>query len=565
MPSDASLQVAAQSSAMPLRLAERPLQNSEDLARYLCVDQSTMLQLLYKAPHQERYRHFEIPKRSGGMRKISAPHGLLREMQDKLHYDLKRLYDAHPRAHGFIEKRSIATNAAEHIGKRWVLNVDLVDFFPTINFGRVRGLFMKPPFEMGAAAATVCAQIVTYRNGLPQGAPTSPVLSNFIAATLDRRLLRLARENKLVYSRYADDITFSTNLAQFPPAIAIREQIPGGGFKVAAGDALEQAIAASGFAINGNKVRIQGHGVQQSVTGLVVNSRINVERERIRKIRAMLHAWGKFGLDAAAVEHFAKYRPGKSPSMRARGTAFRNIVYGQLSFVRMIRGAGDPVFLKLCGKVLDLDPNPSKFIRQMVFGADDFEIFISHAREDKAEIARPIFEACERFGLKAFLDEEHIGWGESFTKKINTALGASRTVVAVVSSNSVSKEWPLAEVNTALALEIAGHKRVLPVMVGQPDLSKLPLIRSKNWMVWDGDADRVARQLRDLIKPPAEAAPAGQTTPAHQQKRVQGSPSPAAPRPAPPRGPWDATPPPSKPVIEPARPRSWFAALFRKR
>src|SRR5262245_40906729 len=283
MPSDASLQVAGQSPAIPLRLDGLPLQNAEDVARYLGVEISAMLHILYKAPDEERYRHFEIPKRSGGMRKIDAPHGLLREMQDKLHIDLNQLYDAHPRAHGFIEKRSIATNAADHIGKRWVLNVDLTDFFPTINFGRVRGLFMKPPFELGPAAATVCAQIVTYRNGLPQGAPTSPVLSNFIASTLDRRLFRLARQNKLVYSRYADDITLSTNLAQFPPAIAIREQIAGGGFKVVAGDLLEQAITASGFAINGNKVRIQGRGVQQSVTGLIVNSRINVERERIRK------------------------------------------------------------------------------------------------------------------------------------------------------------------------------------------------------------------------------------------------------------------------------------------
>lgn len=352
-----------------------------------------------------------------------------------------------------------ATNAGDHIGKRWVLNIDLVDFFPTINFGRVRGLFMKRPFEMGAAAATICAQIVTYRNGLPQGAPTSPVLSNFIASALDRRLLRLARQNKLAYSRYADDITLSTNLAQFPPAIAVRELIPGGGYKVLAGDALEQAIAASGFAINGKKVRIQGLGVHQSVTGLVVNRRLNVERERVRKIRAMLHAWQKFGLDAAAAEHFAKYRPGKPPSRRARGGAFRNIVYGELSFVRMVRGGDDPVFLKLCNKVLELDPNPSKFIRQMVFGADDFEIFISHAREDKAGIARPIHEACLRYGLKSFLDEDHIAWGESFTTKINTALGAARTVVAVVSSNSVAKEWPVTEVNTALALEISGHNR----------------------------------------------------------------------------------------------------------
>jgi RNA-directed DNA polymerase len=569
MPSDADLQVAAE-PVPALRLAGRPLQNAEDVASHLGVEISAMLHLLYKAPDEKRYRHFEIPKRSGGMRKISAPHGLLREMQDKLHVDLKRLYDAHPRAHGFIEKRSIATNAKAHIGKRWVLNVDLVDFFPTINFGRVRGLFMKPPFEMGAAAATVCAQIVTYRNGLPQGAPTSPVLSNFIAASLDRRLLRLARQNKLDYSRYADDITFSTNLTQFPPAIAIREEIAGGGFKVAAGDALEQAITACGFAINGNKVRIQGHGVQQSVTGLVVNARINVERERIRKIRAMLHAWGKFGLDAAAAEHFAKYRGGKDPSRRARGPAFRNIVYGQLSFVRMIRGSDDPVFLKLCAKVLDLDPNPSKFIRQMVFGADDFEIFVSHAREDKASIARPIYEACERHGLKAFLDEEHIGWGESFTKKINTALGAARTVVAVVSSNSVGKEWPLAEINTALALEISGQKRVLPVMVGQPDLSKLPLIRSKNWLVWDGDADRVAKKLKDMIRP--EPASVSQTILNQRPQPVQTSPTsavlaPRAPAPMflepPPQGPWNGAPGPNTNAT-PAMRRSWLTRLFRK-
>ena len=575
MPSEPGVQVPAQSqaSSLPLRRDGQPLQTAEDLARYLGVDISAMLRTLYKAPDRERYRHFEIPKRSGGMRRISAPHGLLRELQDKLHTDFKRLYEAHPSAHGFIEKRSIATNAGGHMGRRWVLNVDLVDFFPTINFGRVRGLFMKPPFEMGPAAAAVCAQIVTYRNGLPQGAPTSPVLSNFIASSLDRRLLRLARQNKLVYSRYADDITLSTNLAQFPPAIATREQISGGGFKVVAGDALEQAITASGFAINGSKVRIQGLGVQQSVTGLVVNARINVERERIRRIRAMLHAWEKFGLEAAALEHFARYRPGggRRRSKGARGTAFRNIVYGQLSFVRMIRGSDDPVFLKLCGKVLDLDPNPSKLIRQMVFGADDFEIFISHAREDKALIARPIHQACERHGLKAFLDEEHIGWGESFTRKINTALGAARTVVAVVSSNSVSKEWPILEVNTALALEVSGDKRVVPVMVGRPDLSKLPLIQGKNWLAWNGDADQIARHLRDLVKAPSPKV--RRTRPTHRARSGQASPPPAAQRPranvapslAPPqRGPWDAVPPPSSARTDPPQRRSLFARLFWK-
>jgi RNA-directed DNA polymerase len=529
--------VDAQATDAALRLRGAPLATSQDVAAYFGVSHSNLIWTLYRAPDDARYRHFEIPKRSGGMPPIHAPIGLLRELQDKLHLDLKALYRAHPHAHGFIDSRSVATNAADHTGKRWVLNIDLEDFFPTINFGRVRGLFLKPPFEMGTAAAAVCAQIATYRNGLPQGAPTSPVLSNFIAATLDRHLLRLARSNKLIYSRYADDITLSTSLQQFPPAIAIREQIAGGGYKILAGDALEQAIKASGFSINAKKVRIQGHGVQQSVTGLCVNTRVNVERARIRKIRAMLHAWKKFGLEAAGNEHFAKYRAAKGVRPGNPASAFRNIVYGHLSFVKMVRGPEDPVFLNLCAKVLELDPNPSKFIRQMIFGADDYEIFISHASEDKAEIARPIFEACQRAALKAFLDETHIGWGDSFTTKINTALGASRTVLAVITSNSVTKEWPLLEINTALALEASGSKRVIPLVVGTPDLSKLPLIRTKKWLTWDGDPEKVAAELKRLmmgadISAPEAAKPSVPIVPRTEETKspeAGPSPSPAGP------------------------------------
>lgn len=483
-----------------LRLSGRPLQSADDVAKYFAVPLGRLIWTLYRAPDDLRYRHFEIPKRSGGMRQIHAPIGLVRELQARLHVDLKQLHRAHPSAHGFIDGRSVASNAANHADKRWVLNVDLEDFFPTINFGRVRGLLLRPPFELGLRAAAVCAQIVTYRNGLPQGAPTSPVLSNFIAAPLDRRLLRLARGHKLVYSRYADDITFSTDLPQFPPSIAVREQIEAGGFKVAAGEALDQTIRACGFSINAKKVRIQGRGVHQSVTGLCVNARVNVERQRIRRIRAMLHAWQKFGVANAAAEHLDKYRgPGRRHRHENAGAAFRNIVYGHLSFVKMVRGPADPVYLKLCSKVLDLDPNPSKFIRQMVFGADDYDIFISHASEDRASIARPIFEACERLGLKAFLDEEHIAWGETFTKKINIALGAARTVLAIISSTSVTKDWPLTEVNTALALDVAGDKTVVPLIVGKPDLSRLPLIRGKDYLEWRNDPQLVAIRLREVV------------------------------------------------------------------
>jgi RNA-directed DNA polymerase len=490
---------------LPFRIDGRVLETARDVAAYFDVPLGRLLWTLYKAPETVRYRAFEIPKRTGGMRPIHAPHGLVRDLQDKLKADLDKLYAPHPNAHGFIVEKSVASNAKPHAGKRWVLNIDLQDFFPSVNFGRVRGLFMRPPFDMAAAAATVCAQIVTHKNGLPQGAPTSPVLSNLIAVPLDRALLRLARGQHVTYSRYADDITFSTDDATFPPALAVKEQAADGAHVVVAGDELAKAVAACGFRINPKKVRLQGRGVRQSVTGLGVNVRVNVDRARIRKLRAMLHAWDKFGIEAAGTEHFKRYRGrDMSNGPRNAGRAFRTIVYGHLSFVKMVRGTTDPLFLKLCARVLDLDPNPSKFIRQMVFGADDYEIFLSHASEDKAEIARPIFAACSQAGLKAFLDEDHIGWGENFTKKINTALGAARTVLVIVSSHSVSKDWPVAEINTALAFEVEGKKRVLALVVGKPDLSKLPLIKTKNFMSWDGDAGKVAARLATMVRPPPQ-------------------------------------------------------------
>lgn len=255
-------------------------------------------------------------------------------------------------------------------------------------------------------------------------------------------------------------------------------------------------------------MRLPTRHVRQSVTGLNVNRFANIERKRLRRIRAMMHAWEKFGLDAAGRAHLSQHgRGGGRSGGNDPGRLFRNAVYGELAFVKMVRGAEDDVFLKLMAKLIALDPNPSKFVRQMVFGADDFDIFISHAREDKEAIARPIFEACEKRGLKVFLDEAHIGWGQSFATKINTALGAARTVLAVVSPTSVTKDWPVEEMNTALSLEISGKKQVLAVMVGRPDLSRLPLMARKDWFDWTGDADQVAERLEKVVRPPPPEGP----------------------------------------------------------
>lgn len=209
------------------------------------------------------------------------------------------------------------------------------------------------------------------------------MLSNFAAATLDRRLTRLARANRMKYSRYADDITSSTNQPHFQVGIVMNVQTGGEAatFKVVAVPSLEREIAANGFVINARKVRLQTRHARQSVTGLNVKTFANVDRRRIRRVRAMFHAWEKFGIDQAAHHHFRQHGGAKGKSTTADpARGFRNAVYGELAFLKMVRGADDPVFLKLMSKLIALDPTPSRFVRQMVFGADDFDIFISHAR-----------------------------------------------------------------------------------------------------------------------------------------------------------------------------------------
>lgn len=512
------------------------IETSEQAADFLGVRLGKLIFMLYRADETARYTPFEIPKRTGGMRLIHSPNGIVREAQTKLAPFLFDAYKAHPAAHGFIKERSILSNAKIHAGQRFVFNVDLADFFPSINFGRVRGLFMAPPFQLGPAAATLFAQLCTVRNGLPQGAPTSPALSNFIAADLDRRLSRLARENGARYSRYADDITFSCNHAAMPPALAAFAQ-DGEEMRVEVGEALARAIASSGFIVNHAKVRLQTRHTRQTVTGLNVNERPNVSRLRVRRLRAMLHAWEKFGIEQAAVHHFLRHRGlRRLPNHPAR--AYRNVVYGQLAFLKMVRGADDPVFLNHAAKVLRLDPNPSRFLRQMVFGASDFDVFLSHASEDKEAIARPIYEACQKLGLKVFLDEAHIGWGQSFAEKINTALGSARTVLAIVSPTSVTKEWPVTEVNTALSFEVSGQKKVVPLIVSKPDLTRLPLIQGKDSMTWNGDAMAVAKRLKAAVSGDAPRRPARQppspppSTPLSQPQPGRSAPSPWSPPPA---------------------------------
>lgn len=278
----------------------RKLSTRKEFAAVLGVKTSTLTHILYVLKPSTQYDQFELIKRSGGKRVINAPKKGLKHLQSRLSKLLQDCFDEilesrfpQPKikdfglAHGFIRNRSILTNARQHIHKKNVLNIDLEDFFNSFNFGRVRGFFIKnKEFGLHPDIATLIAQIACYDNKLPQGSPCSPVISNLITHSLDIRLAELARRNSCFYTRYADDITFSTRKSEFPKQIMREED----GGKYFPGKKLKSDITRSGFAINDKKTRIQYKDSRQDVTGLVVNYKPNVKREYWRTVRAQCHS-----------------------------------------------------------------------------------------------------------------------------------------------------------------------------------------------------------------------------------------------------------------------------------
>ncbi len=330
------------------------IRSRAELAETLGISYNSLIYNLYLIPAEKKYKTFEIPKRRGGTRTIQAPASniklIQRRLADILQYD--DLYKAKPCAHGYISGKSIKTNAIVHSRKRIIVNLDLNGFFPSINFGRVRGLFRAAPFGFPNEAATALAQICCHEGALPQGAPTSPVISNYICRRLDRQLTAFCAKNKMYYTRYADDITFSTNLHCLPTAVGTVEN-----GVLTLSDELQGMIQGNGFTVNETKTRIAYGDRRQEVTGLVVNAGPNVLRTFVREVRAMLHAWEKFGLKAAAEKHFSN--GGRSVSPETEQSAFKNRVTGKISYIGHIKGKDNPVYLKLVNRLWSLLPGPT--------------------------------------------------------------------------------------------------------------------------------------------------------------------------------------------------------------
>lgn len=257
------------------------------------------------------YVHFEVPKKSGGTRILSAPHRSLANAQQWILENIVGKLPAEPAAHGFVTGKSILSNAQPHTQKAVVVNLDLEGFFPNITFPRVRSVFQRAGYSPAVASilALLCTECprrqVQYEGkpyhvavgprGLPQGTCTSPGLSNQVARRLDKRLAGLAKKMNLTYTRYADDITLSGGPE-------LREKV---GYLMAR---VRHIAQDEGFVVNEKKSRVQRRNASQQVTGLVVNDKPSVRRQEIRRIRAILHHARREGLDHQNRDKRPNYR-----------------------------------------------------------------------------------------------------------------------------------------------------------------------------------------------------------------------------------------------------------------
>lgn len=258
-----------------------------DLADFLGIKRGKLTYILYIQKVDTMYSTFSIPKKCGGERTINAPNDDLKQVQRKLadalwNYQVKIWKENQIQtniSHAFQKSKSIVTNSMRHVRKRYVLNIDLKNFFDSFHFGRVRGFFMKNFFwGMTEEVATVIAQLTCYKGALPQGAPTSPIITNMICNIMDMHLLSIAKRYKLNYTRYADDMTFSTNDKHFIEHYdAFYKDLSG-------------EILRAGFQINEEKTRLLYNDSRQEVTGLIVNNKISIKREYYKNTQAMAHS-----------------------------------------------------------------------------------------------------------------------------------------------------------------------------------------------------------------------------------------------------------------------------------
>lgn len=319
------------------------------------------------------YQHFNIAKRGGKLRLISAPDARLKFLQQRIAALLDKLYRRRNPVHGYVVDRSIKSNAKAHLKGRFVLNVDILNYFPSITENRVSGLLAV--IGIDTRVAQIVARICCNNHCLPQGAPSSPVISNMICFRLDRNLLAYAKEVRCIYTRYADDISFSSYQ---PLALLFGNALPPAG-KVEL-DALSITFRSifeqNGFKLNPEKVHYADRNSRRTVTGLKINENLNVDRKFVRNVRATLFDVERNGLPAAQLAFEDDF--GGTASIESH-------LRGKISWLGSIKGYADPVYRSLAkrfnasfpGKAIRVAPTLEEQRDRAVWVIEDEEGVVS--------------------------------------------------------------------------------------------------------------------------------------------------------------------------------------------
>jgi RNA-directed DNA polymerase len=288
----------------------------------ITVNELRFLTFSRKTSTVSHYIRFKLQKKTGGERTISAPMPRLKQAQHWVLQNILEMVELHDAAHGFRKARSIVSNARPHVGAEVVINLDLKDFFPSIAYKRVKGLFRS--FGYSEAAATIFGLLCTESDTeavtldgktyyvansgrhLPQGAPTSPAITNLLCRRLDRRLIKMAEEAGFVYTRYADDLTFSASGEALKNICNVLRRT-------------ESIVAHEGFAVHPDKTRVLRKSGQQEVTGVIVNEKPNVSKKELKRFRATLFQLEKDGVEG---KHW-----GRSQDVLASMQGFANYVF----------------------------------------------------------------------------------------------------------------------------------------------------------------------------------------------------------------------------------------------
>ena len=318
--------------------------------------------------NNKRYVDFKIKKKAGGERTIHVPNNGLKAIQKTLNLIFQCVFEPHKSAIGFVANKSIVDNAKIHVNRNYVYNIDLKDFFSSIDQARVWKCLQLEPFNLfdkepvhemlakilgynkqkvlNIITALCCTEMEVERlniatneyekvkrNVLPQGAPTSPTLTNVVCQKLDIRLTGVAKRFGLRYSRYADDITFSSMHDVYKKDGEFINEI-------------ERIIKDQGFEIKESKTRLQKAGFRQEVTGLVVNEKANVQQRYIKQLRMWLYYWERYGYDKAYYYFFQQYMTEKGNIVKGKPN-MEMVICGKLNFLKMVKGLDNEIYSKL--------------------------------------------------------------------------------------------------------------------------------------------------------------------------------------------------------------------------